>query len=303
METGNLDETTSTRREIGAAQNPMARIVRSVAVHVVLLLFAAATLIPFVWLICAAFKGREDFFSANFIPAGDGLFGLAWDKMTLSNFHRLFTELPFLRYLLNTFFLASTVTFLATLGSSMGGFALAKYRFCGRRAIIVVMLASMMIPRQVLLAPMYELIYRIGWIDNYLALIVPSLASVFGIFLFRQAFLGLPNDLMDAARIDGANELRLYWTVAMPSVRPMVGAFTLVVFLGQWNTYLWPQIILQSSDKYPLAVAMANMVGIYRQEYGMVMAGTLVSVIPVMTLFLLLQKEFIAGLTTAAVKG
>jgi len=291
------------RRQIGAVQNPMARVVKSAVVHVVVAFFAALTLIPFVWLLCAAFKSREVFFSANFIPRGNGLFGFAWDKLTLDNFRRLFTELPFLRYMFNTFFLASTVTFLATVGSSMAGFALAKYEFRGRRAIIVLMLASMMIPGQVLLAPLYELIYRIGWIDNYLALIVPHVATVFGIFLFRQAFLGLPNDLIDAARIDGASEFYLYWAVAVPSVRPMIGAFTLVVFLGQWNTYLWPQIILQSSEKYPLAVAMANMVGIYRQEYGMVMAGTLMSVLPVMALFLVLQKEFIAGLTTAAVKG
>ena len=188
-------------------------------------------------------------------------------------------------------------------GSAMCGFALAKYEFRGKKAIMLLMLATLMIPGQVIIAPLYELVYRLGMVDSYLGLIIPGAVSVFGIFLFRQAILQVPDELLHAARIDGCSEFRIYWDVVMPITRPMVGAFCLISFMGSWNNFLWPQVLLHHSDRFTLPIGMNQMVGIYTQEYGALMAGTLLSVLPVILLFLALQREFVAGLTAGAVKG
>jgi ABC-type glycerol-3-phosphate transport system permease component len=187
--------------------------------------------------------------------------------------------------------------------SSLGGFALAKYEFKGKRIIMIVMLATMMIPAQVMLAPLYELITRMRLADTYLGLIVPGAVSVFGMFLFRQSMLQIPDELLQAGRIDGCSEFGLFWRIAMPISRPMIGAFCLVAFMGTWNSFLWPQIILHSNHLFTLPIALNQLVGLQRQDYGVLMAGTLLSILPVAVLFLILQKEFLAGLTAGAVKG
>jgi ABC-type glycerol-3-phosphate transport system permease component len=165
------------------------------------------------------------------------------------------------------------------------------------------MLATLMIPAQVTMAPLYELIYRLGLMDSHAGLIVPQAVSVFGIFLFRQYFLQVPDEMLHAARIDGCSEFRLYWDVVMPVSRPMVGAFCLISFMATWNSFLWPQIILHHSDRFTLPIALNQLVGLYQQQYGTLMAGTLLSILPVIVLFLILQREFVAGLTAGAVKG
>jgi len=153
------------------------------------------------------------------------------------------------------------------------------------------------------MAPLYELIYRLGLVDSYLGLIVPGAVSVFGMFLFRQSMMQIPDELLQAARIDGCSEFRIYWEIVLPVSRPMIGAFSLIAFMGSWNSFLWPQIILHNEQRFTLPIALNQMVGLYSQQYGTLMAGTLLSVLPVVALFLLLQKEFISGLTVGAVKG
>ena len=142
--------------------------------------------------------------------------------------------------------------------SSLGGFALAKYNFRGKRPLMLVMLATMLLPSQVLLPSSYELMYKIGWLDSYAAIIVPGAISVFGMFLFMQAMKTVPEELLQAGRVDGCSELRLWWEVALPIVRPMIGAYTLLSFMGAWNSFLWPQIVLQSQDalRCPTGVAL-----------------------------------------------
>jgi ABC-type glycerol-3-phosphate transport system permease component len=189
--------------------------------------------------------------------------------------------------------------------SSLGGFALAKYRFRGRKALMLVMLATLLVPGQVLLLPNYEVMYALGWLDTYAAILVPSAVSVFGMFLFRQAMLSVPDELLQAGRIDGCSELRLWWEVALPIVRPMVGAYTLLSFMGAWNSFLWPQVVLQDPARYTLPIGLSNMIGLpeYQTHYGVLMAGTLLSILPVGVLFFVLQRDFVAGLASGAVKG
>jgi len=164
------------------------------------------------------------------------------------------------------------------------------------------MLASMTIPGVVLLAPNFEIIWRLGWMDTYKALLVPGCVSVFGIFLFRQAMLSVPDDLIEAGRIDGCGEFRIYLTLVMPLVRPMTGAFCLISFLGAWNSFLTPNIYLQTQHKLTLPVVLNQYIGVYNQQYGVFLAGTLLAIIPPAILFLALQREFITGLTSGALK-
>jgi ABC-type glycerol-3-phosphate transport system permease component len=164
----------------------------------------------------------------------------------------------------------------------------------------------MLLPAQVIYpSGGIDLIRSIGWVNSYAAIIVPGAVSVFGMFLFMQAMKGVPDELLQAGRVDGCSELRLWWDVALPVVRPMVGAYTLLAFLASWNSFLWPQIVLQDENKFTLPMGLTGMVGVaeYETHYGVLMAGTLLAVLPVLVLFFALQKDFIAGLASGAVKG
>jgi ABC-type glycerol-3-phosphate transport system permease component len=264
-----------------------------ILIYLALAAGGALTLIPMIWLLAASLKGPDDLWHYTFFAP----------RLTLINFRNLFQVFPFVQYLMNSVFVASMTVIVQLFFSSLGGFALAKYEFRGKKAIIVLMLATMMIPGQVLMAPLYEQIYRFGLVDTYAGLIVPGAVSVFGIFLFRQSILQVPDELLHAARIDGCSEFRIYRDVIMPVSRPMIGAFCLISFMGTWNSFLWPQIILHNSARFTLPIALNQLVGLYQQQYGTLMAGTLLSVLPVVLLFMLLQKEFVAGLTAGAVKG
>jgi ABC-type glycerol-3-phosphate transport system permease component len=211
--------------------------------------------------------------------------------------------IPFGRYMMNSLFVAGASVLIQMFFSSLGGFALAKYFFRAKKLIMTVMLATMMIPGQVMLAPLYELIFKMGFMDSYLGLIVPGMVSVFGMFLFRQSMLQIPDELLEAGRMDGCTEFGVYWHIALPVSRPMIGAFCLVAFMGNWNSFLWPQIVLHTSDLFTIPIGLNQMVGTYSQEYGIMMAGTLLAILPVMILFFILQREFISGLTAGAVKG
>ncbi len=270
-----------------------------VALNVLLYALAIVALTPLVWMVCAAFKRGEDLFAYAFLP---------WDhlgNLSLDNFRLLLSREPFARWLINSLFLSTASTVLSVLLSSLGGFGLAKYAFAGRRAVMLLMLGTMMLPGVVLLPGSYMLMYRLGWIDTYWAIIVPGGVSAFGMFLFMAAMRQVPDELLSAGRIDGCSELRLWWEIALPIVRPMTGAFTLLSFLASWNAFLWPQVILQNEAKYNLPIALANMVALpeYRTEYGTLMAGTLIAIAPVVILFFALQKDFVAGLSSGAVKG
>jgi len=273
-------------------------------IHLALVLFGILTALPFLWLIVNAFKSNADFFNSIFLPTGDGLLGIAWGKLTLENFWKLFSEADFLRNVVNSFFLASTAAVIACLLSAMGGYALAKFRFPGRLFFTGVVLSALVIPGTLLLAPTYQLLFQLGLLNSFAGLLLPGFAPAFGVFLFRQAILNaIPNDMLESARIDGAGEFRIFFEMVLPLVRPMAGAFLLLTFMGMWNNFILPQIILQSPENFPLAVAIAQLRDSYGQDYGMIFAATVVSISPVILLFLLLQREFITGLTSGAIKA
>lgn len=273
---------------------------------VLLLGVAALFLTPFAWILSAVFKRGHVLMQYPFLPP----VGTWGETLGLDNFRKLFTprvslqgHIVFWQYLLNSVFLASAATIIQMFFCSMGGYALAKHRFKGRRALMLLMLGSMMLPSMLLLAPTFDLMVKLGWIDTYAALLVPAAVSAFGIFLFRQAIFAVPNSLIEAARVDGASEFFIYLRIVMPLVRPMTAAFCLIVFMGQWNAFLSPQIYLQSAYKLTVPVVLSQYVTQFAEDYGMFLAGTALAIVPVAALFLTLQREFISGLTSGAVKG
>lgn len=276
----------------------------SVAAHLALLPLACLTLVPFLYLITASLKNRDDFFTSTFLPTDGGPLDIAWDRLTFENYTRLFTELGIGRALLNSIFLASTTAILATLCCAAGGYALARLKFRGNTFMTVLVLAALLVPPPLLLAPTYQVLYEFGLLDTFAGLILPAIAPAFGVFLFRQAVLqSVPHDLLEASRIDGCSEVGIFFTMVLPLVRPMIGAFILITFLATWNNFIAPQVVLQTAEKFPLSVAIAQLRGVYAQDYGLLMAGTMVSILPPAVLFLMLQKEFVSGLTTGAVKS
>ncbi len=263
-------------------------------------------LMPFAWLLCPAFKDPSVLKENTVLPP---ISQISKQTVNLENFRTLFTDsdtpqgpVNFSRYIFNSIFLASTVTFVSMFFSSMGGYALAKYKFAGKGPILTFMLASFTIPGLLLLSPNFYIIWRLGWMDSYKALIVPACVSVFGIFLYRQAILTVPDDLIEAGRIDGCGEFRIYLQLIMPLVRPMTGAYCLITFLGSWNAFFGPNIFLQTQHKLTLPIVLNQYISVYQQQYGVFLAGTLLAIIPPAVLFLALQREFISGLASGAVK-
>jgi ABC-type glycerol-3-phosphate transport system permease component len=282
------------------------RIAKGYARVVLLGVAGTVIMLPFVWLACAAFKDKSVLNEYTFLPPPTQI---SSPTVNLDNFRNLLEDkqtiqgpVSFWRYVVNSLFLASAGTFISLVFSSMGGYALAKFRFPGRTAVVTVMLASLAVPAVALLAPTFEVIWKLGWMDTYKALVVPSAVTVFGIFLFRQAILHVPDDLIEAGRIDGCGEFRIYLTLVMPLVRPMTAAYCLITFLAAWNAFLNPNIFLQSQDKLTLPVVLAQYIVVYQQQYGVFLAGTLLAIVPPAILFLMLQREFISGLTSGAVK-
>jgi len=280
---------------------------RGVALWLCYALVAGASilvLVPFVWLLCAAFKTNEDFFVHPFLPRGDGFLGVAWDRLTTRNFRALFAEAGFGRALLNSVMLSSVTAIVATLICAMGGYALALLKFRGSRLVSWLVLGALIIPPPLLVAPGFQVLFSLNLLDHPLGLILPAAAPAFGVYLFRQATIaGVPKELLEAARMDGCGEVRAFFKIVLPLVQPMVAAFLLITFLGMWNNFLSPQIVMQTPGKFPLSVMIAQLKNVYYQDYGLLMAGTLVSIAPVAGLFLFMQRDFVAGLTSGAVKG
>lgn len=184
-----------------------------------------------------------------------------------------------------------------------GAWAIAKFEFRGKALLTLFMLGSMMIPPVLLLAPLYKMVVDLGLVDSLAGVIVPLMVSTYGAFLFRQACVSVPNEMLDAARLDGCSEIGIYFRVVMPLVRPMAAAFCLVAFLANWNAFFQPNIFLHSEDKLTVPVVLNLLLGVYRQKQGVFLAGTALAMIPPAVLFFFLQKEFISGLTSGAVKG
>jgi multiple sugar transport system permease protein len=272
----------------------MRRVAATTVLHAVLVLGAAATAAPMLWML-----------SASLMPAGEATaIPPRWlpSLPTLEHYRALFTRLDLAANLWSSTLIASSATVISLVLNSMAGYAFAKLRFPGRDRVFRALLAALVIPAQVSMLPLFLLLKELGWIDTYLAAIVPGMASIFGIFLVRQSALSIPDTLLDAARIDGASELRIYRSLVLPFLKPVLVTLAVFTFMGTWNDFLWPLIVLADDERYTLPVALANLLGEHVADTELMMAGAVLTVLPVLALFLVLQRHYVAGIMAGALK-
>jgi multiple sugar transport system permease protein len=266
----------------------------TVALNAALIVFGALSLLPLLWMVSASFMstGEATTFPPPLVPS----------RPTLSHYADLFGRLALGRYAANSAFIAIVTTLASLAINASAGYAFAKLRFRGRDVTFRALMAGLAIPVQVAMLPLFLLVKALGLVNTYGGVIIPGLASIFGIFLVRQYALAMPDDLLDAARIDGAGEWRVFRSIALPAIRPVLATLALWTFLATWNDFMWPLIVLSDDRRYTLPVALAGLVGEHAQDVELMMAGAVVTVLPVLVLFLFLQRFFIEGVTEGAVK-
>jgi len=268
-----------------------------IAIYLLLAAAGVATAMPFIWMITSSFKLNAEIYSypLTLLPRNG----------TLLNYIRLLngSDIPFIRQFGNSTIIAISETSLALFICSLVGFGFAVYDFRLKPPLFVFVLATMMIPSQVTLVPLFLLMHTFGWLDTYQAIVIPGAINAFGVFFLRQTMLFIPRELLDAGRMDGCSEFGLYWRVGLPLSGAGLSVLAVLFFLGSWNNYLWPVIVLRTMTKFTIPVGLATLIGLYKQEWGMVLAGAFLATLPIFILFMLGRKQFVAGLTSGAVKG
>jgi len=271
------------------------RRVSQIVLYVLLIIGALIALMPMLWMLSASFMptGEAGTYPPHFIPS----------RITFSHYADLFTRLNLGRYLFNSALIAVVVTGVSLVINSLAGYAFAKLRFRGRDRAFRILSLGLVLPVQVAMLPLFLLMKNLHLINTYWGVIIPGMASIFGIFLIRQYALSIPDDMLDAARIDGASELRIYWSVVVPGILPILATLAIWTFLATWNDFMWPLIVLSDEAHYTLPVALANLSGEHVQDTELMMAGSVLTVIPVLAVFLFLQRYYIQGVMAGSVKG
>lgn len=263
-------------------------------IYLVLIVSSILMVVPFYWSVSTSFK-LEQFVFANppqWWPV----------PLTLQNYVAVFTKIHFYRYFLNSVFVAVITTLAHVFFDTLAAYAFAKLIFPGRDKLFFFLLLGLMVPFQVNLIPLYRIMASLGWTNTYLALIVPNLTSIFGIFMMRQFLLTIPNDLMDAGRIDGCDEFGVFWRVVIPLAVPGIATLIILTFMGVWNDFLWPRIVTSSEALYTLPVGLAQLQMKNTSNVAQIMAGTVLTALPMIVVFLFMQRQFIAGMTAGALK-
>ncbi len=256
---------------------------------------AAVSLLPLLWMVSVSFMQPG---AASSLPPP-----LLPSQATFENYRQLFAYAGMGRYLLNSFGVATAATLISLTFNIMAGYAFAKLRFTGRERIFQVLIGALVIPGQVTMMPLFLMLKWMGLVNTYAGVLVPLLASVFGIFLVRQYALTVPDELLEAARIDGAGELRIFVQIVLPLLKPIVVTLAIFTFLASWNDFMWPLIVLTGQEHYTLPIALAALSREHVQDSELMMAGSVVTVLPVLLLFLAMQRYYIQGLLLGSVKG
>lgn len=256
--------------------------------HAVLVFFSLSMVIPFAWMLSTSFKKPHEIFvfPPRWIPR----------EPTLKNYLDLFRAVNFSRPFLNTVVVAVSITVLSVLLASTAGYAFSKFRFKGRDKIFLLVLATIMVPGQMTLIPVFLIVKQLGMLNSYAGLIVPGVASAFNIFFMRQYMLSIPNELIEAARIDGAREDYVFFKIVLPISRPAIATIAIFTFTGSWNSFLWPLVVAQDERYYTLPVAVSVLAGQYSENLGLQMAGSCVVILPILVFFILTQKYFMKGI-------
>lgn len=257
---------------------------------------ALVTLFPLLWLISTALKSPTE----NILQSPPQL----WPSQpTVDNFATVWQSLPFGQYIYNSTLVAVLTVGLNLLFCALAAYPLARLSFAGRDWIFVAIVSTIMIPFQIVMIPLYILTVQLGLRNSYLGIIFPSLASAFGIFLLRQAFMSVPKEIEEAARMDGSSELGLWWYVMLPAIRPALVTLSIFVFIGAWSEFLWPLIVIQDENLYTLPLGVAKLAGTFSLDWRLVAAGSIISIAPVLILFLVLQRYIVPTDSGSGVKG
>ena len=263
--------------------------------YALLILIALVTVFPFAWILLTSIKGPTDLLFS--MPPQ-----LLPHDPTFENYGHVLDALPIPKFFVNSIAASSATTIFNVLVASMAAYPLAKLRFRGREAIFYLLLATLIVPAQLTYIPSYLLARTFNYYDSLPAIILPSLASAFNIFLMRQAFRGVPNELIDAARVDGAREWRIWLQIAMPLVRPTLATVAIFTFVTSWNDFLWPSLMLPTPDNKTLPVGLAALLSFFSSDFRSVAAGVTMTVVPILIFFVVLQRQFVRGLG-GALKG
>jgi ABC-type glycerol-3-phosphate transport system permease component len=258
-----------------------------------LLLGGVVMVLPFVYMLATSLKDNSEVYELSLLPR----------HPTLDNYAVLFARTAFPRWFASSLLTATATTLSVLFFDSLVGYTLAKFRFRGRGVVFVAILSTLMIPTEMLVIPWYIMAKTMGWLDTYWGIIFPGMMTGFGTFLMRQFFATVPDDLIAAARLDGLNEFQIWWQVALPLVTPALSALAIFVFLGNWTAFLWPLIVTSSQSLYTIPVGLAAFSGEFQTEWEMVMTGASVATLPVLVVFLLLQKYIINGVMLAGLKA
>jgi multiple sugar transport system permease protein len=259
---------------------------------IVATVLAFMTLFPLLWMVSIAFKSSAESFSPNLIPTAP-----TWD-----NFIYVLTGVPFIRYMLNSFFVSATVTLVALFFHTMAGYALARLRFPGRELIFLAIFSTFLISLPVIIVPLFIIVRAMGMLNSYAGLIVPAIFNAFGIFLLRQYYLSLPREIEEAARIDGAGYWRIYWSIILPLSRPIMSALAILFFLANWNAFLWPLTIASDPKLWVVQVGIANFKSQYSASWNYMMAASTIVAIPTLVLFVIFQRQIMDSLKTSGLK-
>ena len=265
----------------------------TVLAYAVLVLGGVLMIFPFVWMLLTSLKPFGELFDLKVFPK----------EPTLDNYREVLTRTDFPRWFLNSLGVSGITTVSVLFFDSLVGYTLAKMRFPGKEIVFVLVLATLMVPTEMLVIPWYVMSVGYGWVNSYWGILFPGLISAFGVFLMRQFFQSLPSELMDAGRIDGLSEFGVFWRVALPLVRPALAALGIFTFLGNWNAFLWPLVIIQSPEMRTLPVGVALFSGEANTAWHLIMTASSLAVLPVLLVFLFFQKQIIEGVVLTGVKG
>ena len=268
------------------------RLVRILS-YITLTALIVVMVFPFLWMASSSFKSTDEIYSLTYLPK----------KPIIDNYREIFDSSLFLRWLLNSAIIAVITTISVLFFDSLVGFTLAKYSFPGKRIIFVLILSTLMIPTEMLVIPWYIMSSRLGWLDSYWGIMFPGMMSAFGVFLMRQFMESVPDDLLDAARIDGMSEFGIFLRITLPLVKPALATLAIFNFIGDWNAFLWPLIVSSTPKMYTLPVGLAYFSSENLMRWEMIMTGSTVSTIPLIIVFLLFQKHIVKGIALTGLKG
>jgi len=276
-----------------------------VGTHAILLIGALVMVGPLAWMVLTSLKTPADAESFFATPRAllAVLSSMLPDPVVLDNYKAVFSERPMLTYYLNSTIYTAARLAPGLFFCSLAGFLFAKVKFKGNRLLFAGIIVTMMVPFQIKMLTLYEMMVQFGWVDTYWAVIVLGLMEPFGIFLFRQSILGIPDDLIDAAKMDGCGLLRTYWSVILPNIRPALAAYSIFLFMWSWSDFLWPLIVINSEGLKPIEVGILGFSDINNPEYVKMMAASTVAVLPIIAFFLVMQRQFIKGVTLTGLKG